>query len=70
MGVNKLFDISRTSLSAYQKALAVTSNNIANANNPNYSRQNVVLATEIPDMRTKIAFGSGVRLDDIVRVKN
>ncbi len=70
MSVNKLFDISRTSLAAYQKALTVTSNNIANANNPNYSRQRVVLATEIPDIRAKIAFGSGVRLDSIVRVKS
>ena len=70
MGVNKLFDISRSSLAAYQKALAVTSNNIANANNPNYARQRVVLSTEIPDVRTRVAFGSGVKLEDIVRVKS
>lgn len=70
MSVNKLFDISRTSLSAYQKALTVTSNNIANANNPNYSRQRVVLATEIPDIRAGAAFGSGVKLEEIVRVKS
>ena len=70
MAINKLFDISRSSLFAYQQALSITSGNIANANNPNYSRQQVVLGTLPPDYRAKFAFGTGVTIDQVVRVKN
>ncbi len=70
MSIGKLFDISRRSLATYQRALMVTSHNIANANNPNYSRQIVTLGTETPDFRANFVFGSGVKIENIVRVKN
>lgn len=70
MSINKLLDISKNSLLVYQKALAVTSNNISNANNPYYSRQVVVFGTETPDYLSGLSIGSGVKIDDIFRAKN
>lgn len=70
MGVNKLFDISRRSLLTYQAALNATSNNISNASNPNYSRQRVLLAAERPEYQANLSFGSGVKLDEIQRIRD
>ena len=68
MSVNKLLDISRRSLLTYQKALSVTSNNVSNANNPDYSRQRVIFGSEAPDVRTKFSIGSGATIDSIQRI--
>ncbi len=70
MGISNLFNISRTSLFTYQRALSIVSDNIANANNPNYSRRVVVLGTERPDFRGQFTFGAGVKLDHVLRVSN
>lgn len=70
MGINKLFDIANRSLLTYQSALNATSNNISNANNPEYSRQRVVLTAEDPEYNGKLAFGSGVKLTDIQRIRD
>jgi len=70
MSITKLFDISRRSLAEYQKALSVTSHNIANANNPNYSRQRVILGTEKPDVAANFIWGSGMKIDDVQRVRD
>ena len=70
MGINKLFDISRRSLVAYQAALNATSNNISNASNPDYSRQRVILGAETPESNGKLSFGSGVKIDNIQRIRD
>jgi flagellar hook-associated protein 1 FlgK len=70
MALNSVFDITTKSLSVYQKALSVTSNNIANANNPNYIRQRVVLGEEKPDFYSSITLGKGVKIEYIQRLKN
>ncbi|NLT50044.1 MAG: flagellar hook-associated protein FlgK [Ignavibacteria bacterium] len=70
MAISGLFEISRRSLSTYQKALEVTSNNIANANNPYFSRQRVVLGALPPDSRVGISVGLGVKIEDIQRVRD
>ncbi len=70
MSLNKLFDISRRSLQAYQGALTATSHNVANASNPNYSRQRVVLTSGAPDKGTGLDFGSGVSLSHIQRIRD
>ncbi len=70
MGISNLFNISRTSLFTYQRALSIVSDNIANANNPNYNRRVVVLGTERPDYRASFTFGAGVKLDHVLRVSN
>jgi flagellar hook-associated protein 1 FlgK len=55
MGLFGLFDIGKTALFASQTALSVTSNNIANANTPGYTRQEVVL-----DIATPRTIGAGM----------
>lgn len=70
MGVNKLLNISSRSLQVYQNALTVTSHNIANVNNDKYSRQRVLFNTENADKLQNYTIGSGIKLDQINRVKN
>jgi flagellar hook-associated protein 1 FlgK len=66
MGLGKILDISKNSLAVYRKALDVTSNNIANASNADYSRQTVQFASESSDGIS----GTGVKILDITRVRN
>lgn len=70
MSVNKLLDVASRSLFTYQKALNVTSNNISNANNPNYSKRRVTMSQIAPDHRFGLGIGSGVEIADITRVRN
>ncbi|MFA8341703.1 MAG: flagellar hook-associated protein FlgK [Rhodothermaceae bacterium] len=70
MSINKLLNISSNSLSVYQKALTVTSHNIANVNNENYSRQRALIIPEATDNLNGLIIGSGVTIEDISRVKN
>ena len=70
MGVSRIFDISQSSLAAYQQALNITSNNIANASNPDYSRQTPVLSTAKSQSNGTLIFGSGVNLDYIQRQRD
>jgi len=70
MSLSNLFSISSSSLYAHQKALAVTSANIANANNPAYSRQVVMFGTATPNHRENFSFGSGVNVDKVLRIRN
>ena len=66
MSIGRLFDISVRSMSAYQQALDVTSNNITNANNPAYSRQKVLLSSEVGENGN----GVGIKVQDVLRIKN
>lgn len=70
MGISRLIDISRRSLGVYQRALDVTSHNVANANNPDYSRQRVIFGTEQTEVRADGDWGMGVKIDDVNRVRN
>ncbi len=70
MSISKLLNIGQQGLAAYQQALAVTSHNIANANNTSYSRQRVSLTTQTPDTRMSGSLGSGVKMEDVTRVKD
>jgi len=70
MGIGRIFNISQSSLAAYQQALEVTSNNIANASSPNYSRQTAVLSPGKSQASGTLVFGSGVNLDYIQRQRN
>ncbi len=70
MAVNTLLDMTARSLAVYQKVLGVTSNNIANANNEDYTRQRVVLSAEAPQTFGNIQIGMGVKLETIQRMKN
>ncbi len=70
MALTRLFEISSKSLATYQRALSISSNNIANAANPNYSRQRAILTTTEPDHSTNIELGTGVDITDVERVRN
>ncbi len=66
MGISNLLNISSQGLSAYQQALSVTSHNIGNANNANYSRQRVVMSAQTQGS----TLGAGVKMEDVTRVKS
>ena len=70
MGLNSVFSIAKSSLFAHQQALAVTSANLANANNPAYSRQVALFGTMAPDHRASFSFGTGVAVEDVMRIRN
>lgn len=70
MGISRIFDISRRSLATYQKAIDISSHNIANAANPNYTRQRARISTEIPEKTAQFIWGTGVKIDSIDRIKD
>lgn len=70
MSITRLMDISSRALITYQQALSVTSNNVANSGNANYTRQRAVLASEYSDHQGVLNLGAGVRLADVQRIKD
>jgi flagellar hook-associated protein 1 len=63
-----IMNISLSGMRAFQRALDVTSNNIANANTPGYSRQ-VANFTARPGTGTGVAYvGSGTQIASIERI--
>src|SRR3990167_4058759 len=58
--MSNILEIGITALSAYQQALSVASQNIANADTPSYSRRQIQF--------TENAFNSGVGVSDVRRV--
>ncbi len=68
MAISRIFNISTRSLSAYQKAMDVTAHNIANAGNPDYSRQKVYFESSTPQAGTRFYWGSGIKIADLRRV--
>jgi len=65
MSILGLFDIGKSALFASQTALAITSNNIANANTPSYNRQEVILNIANPVSSAAGMIGSGVTIEGI-----
>jgi flagellar hook-associated protein FlgK len=59
-----------TGLQAHQRAIEVTSHNIANATTPGYSKQRVELATVSPEIIPEGMLGRGVTVDSIRRIAN
>ncbi|MDJ0757815.1 MAG: flagellar hook-associated protein FlgK [Woeseiaceae bacterium] len=62
-----ILNISMTGLAAFQRALDVTSHNIANANTEGYSRQITTLASRIGATAGDGTVGAGVRVSQIKR---
>jgi flagellar hook-associated protein 1 FlgK len=60
------FSISTSALQAFQNAIAVTSNNIANANTPGYDEESVNFATAVPQPGG-LSIGSGVDVSSVSR---
>ena len=65
-----LFSIARTALTAHQTALQTVSQNIANAETPGYSRQEVVLTANTPVRFTYGSVGTGVSVATIQRKRD
>jgi flagellar hook-associated protein 1 FlgK len=65
--LSNLFDISISALQAFQTAISVTSNNIANANTPGYADESVNLTTAIPQSDGGVSLGSGVDVASVTR---
>lgn len=70
MGISRIFDISRRSLSVYQQALDVTAHNIANASNTDYSRQRATIVSGTPEKNAGFLWGTGVKITDITRARD
>jgi flagellar hook-associated protein 1 len=70
MGLGRIFDIARSSMSAYQQALDVTSHNVANSSNENYSRERVDLSARAGQQQGGLIWGTGVQVDQISRARN
>jgi flagellar hook-associated protein 1 FlgK len=67
MAVSSLFEIGKSALLASQKALTVTSHNIANVNTPGFSRQEVVLGVANPVLLNGSYLGMGVTALEVTR---
>ncbi len=70
MALTKVFDIATRSLAVYRRAMDITSHNIANTNNPNFSRQKIVFASDITDQSAGIVWGNGVKIGDVLRYRD
>ena len=62
--------IARTGLVASQKALDITSHNIANANTEGYTRQRLDLSSRQGVTSNKITIGSGVDIDKLTQIRD
>ena len=76
-GLFSTFNVATRGMSAQQKALDVTSHNIANANTVGYSRQRATMETSrpfgMPTMNNSIGpgqLGTGVQISSIVRIRD
>ncbi len=69
MSISSMFEIGRRSLSTYKSAIDVTSGNIANANNPGYTRRRVDLRNLTQTNGVLGRLGSGVSPGDLLRTR-
>ena len=65
--MSDLLTIGSSAVEAYQRALATTSNNIANLNTEGYTRQEVTLSASAPENRGYIFLGTGVVVNGVRR---
>lgn len=64
-----ILSIARTAISAHQAAVQVVSHNIANAETEGYSRQRAELVPSLPQRLAYGSLGTGVDIQNIVRVR-
>ncbi len=65
--MSDVFGISVSALQAFQQAINVTSNNVANANTPGYDRERINLTAGAPQSNGSVSVGSGVVVTGISR---
>ena len=62
------FGIDLSALQAFQQAIAVTSNNVANANTPGYDEESIVLTSAAPQATgSAVEIGAGVNVSGVSR---
>lgn len=66
--INSILATAASGLKTQQAALSVTSNNIANASTPGYSRQRAVMAANTALVTPQGVFGAGVNVVDVTQV--
>lgn len=65
--MSNIFGIDVSALQAFQQAIAVTSNNVANASTPGYDVESVDLAAAAPQESGNVPIGSGVVVSSVTR---
>ena len=65
--MSSIFGIDLSALQAFQQAIEVTSNNVANASTPGYDEESIELATALPQNAGGFAIGSGVNVTGVQR---
>jgi flagellar hook-associated protein 1 FlgK len=68
--VSDIFGISVSALQAFQQAINVVSNNVANASTPGYDRQTVNLTEALPQANGSTSIGGGVLVGGVSRSFN
>jgi len=68
--VSDVFGISVSALQAFQAAINVTGNNIANASTPGYAKESINLTTATPQASGAISIGNGVVISGVSRSFN
>jgi len=65
--LSSIFGIDLSALQAFQQAIEVTSNNVANASTPGYDEESIELETALPQDAGGFAIGSGVDVGGVQR---
>jgi flagellar hook-associated protein 1 len=65
--LSSIFGIDLSALQAFQQAIEVTSNNVANASTPGYDEESIELDTALPQNAGGFAIGSGVDVAGVQR---
>ena len=65
--MSSIFGIDLSALQAFQQAIEVTSNNVANASTPGYDEESIELDTALPQDAGGFAIGSGVNVEGVQR---
>ncbi len=65
-----VFSVGQSALAAAQAGISTTGHNIANANTPGYSRQQIVQAAATPQQFGSGYFGQGVEISTVKRIYN
>ena len=65
--MSDVFGIDVSALQAFQQAIAVTSNNVANASTPGYDRESILLNTAAPQTTGGVPIGAGVVISGVSR---
>ena len=65
--MSNVFGIDVSALQAFQQAIAVTSNNVANANTPGYDVESIELTSAAPQSNGSVPIGAGVDVAGVIR---